>query len=170
MLSRSSIYTLAAVALMGAAALAPTGASAHLPMGVMVNPKVQGLVIKPQVQGLVIKPQVMGVVLHPVHPVLGVIIHPQPPIGFNNPPHFWWHHHHEPVLIEGGETIRETIHETAHVSAPVASAPTAPCNCLTKSYLQDGSLLFKDICTKESALATPDDLRAQAQGTAPQAH
>ena len=162
MLSRSSIYALAAVALVGAAALPPTGASAHLPMGVMIKPKVQGLMLPPH--------PVMGVVLHPVHPVLGVIIHPQPPIVFNNPPHFWWHHHHAPVLIEGGETIRETIHETSRVSAPVASAPTAPCNCLTKSYLQDGSVQFNDICTKESAIATPDALRAQAQGTAPQVH
>ena len=158
MLSRSSIYSLAAVALMGAAALAPTGASAK-PMGLIVNPKVQGLVIHPQ--------PVMGVALHPV---MGLIIHPKPPMGViisqPDPPHFWWHHHHEPVLIEGGETIRETM----HVSAPVASVPTAPCNCLTKSYLQDGSVLFKDICTKESALATPDDLRAQAQGIVPQVH
>jgi hypothetical protein len=155
MLSRSSIYTLAAVALMGAAALAPTGASAK-PMGVIIKKPVQGLMLPPH--------PIMGVVLHPVHPVLGVVI------SRPDPPHFWWHHHHGPVLIEGGETIRETIHETAHVSTPVASAPTAPCNCLTKSYLQDGSVLFKDICTKESALATPDELRAQAEGTAPQAH
>lgn len=154
MLSRSSIYPLAAVALMGAAALAPAGASAK-PMGVIIKKPVQGLMLPPH--------PVMGVVLHPVHPVLGVII------SRPDPPHFWWHHHHEPVLIEGGETI----HDTTRVSAPVttvSSAPTAPCNCLTKSYLQDGSVLFKDICTKESALATPDDLRAQAQGTAPQAH
>ena len=46
MLSRSSIHALAAVALVGAAALAPTGASAH-PMGVMVKPQVQGLMLHP---------------------------------------------------------------------------------------------------------------------------
>jgi len=55
------------------------------------------------------------------------------------------------------------------VSAPVASEPTAPCTCLTKKYLDDGSVLFKDVCTKEAALATPDELRAQAQGVGPQA-
>lgn len=159
MLSRSSIHALAAVALVGAAALAPTGASAH-PMGVVIKPQVQGLIIHPH--------PVMGVVLHPVHPVLGVIIHPQPPMGViiarPDPPHFWWHHHHAPVLIEEGETTREIT----RVSAPVATVPTAPCNCLTKSYLQDGSVLFKDICTKEAAVATPDELKAQLQG--PQAH
>jgi len=40
---------------------------------------------------------------------------------------------------------------------------TAPCNCLTKQYLSDGSVLFKDLCTKEAAMATPDELKAQAQ-------
>jgi hypothetical protein len=149
MSSRSSIYALAAVALVGAAALAPTGASAH-PMGVIIKKPVQGLIIHP----------VMGVVLHPVHPVFGVVVR-RP-----DEPHFWWHHQHGPVMIEEGGTTREIT----RVSAPVASTPTAPCNCLTKTYLQDGSVQFKDICTKESAVATPDELRAQAQGTGPQVH
>ena len=53
---------------------------------------------------------------------------------------------------------------TATSAAPVAAEP---CNCLTKQYLDDGSVLFKDICTKEAATATPDELKAQAQGAAP---
>jgi hypothetical protein len=70
----------------------------------------------------------------------------------------WWHQPHYGVV------------EYNTVNAPVetAAAP-APCNCLTKQYLQDGSVLFKDLCTKEAAMATPDELRAQAQGTSPQA-
>jgi hypothetical protein len=52
---------------------------------------------------------------------------------------------------------------TATSAAPVAAEP---CNCLTKQYLGDGSVLFKDICTKEAAIATPDELKAQAQGAA----
>jgi hypothetical protein len=59
--------------------------------------------------------------------------------------------------------------------APVASATVttgpasraapaaAPCTCLTKRYLDDGSVLFTDVCTKEQALATPAELKAQAQ-------
>ena len=68
----------------------------------------------------------------------------------------WWHQPHYGVV------------ETTTVSAPVqtAAAP-APCNCLTKKYLQDGSVLFSDLCTKEQAMATPDELRAQAQGATP---
>jgi hypothetical protein len=38
-------------------------------------------------------------------------------------------------------------------AAPQASAE--PCNCLTKQSLPDGSVLFQDICTKESAIAPP---------------
>jgi hypothetical protein len=155
MLSRSSIYAMVA-AVVGAAALAPTGASAHLPMGVMVHPH--------PVLGVVIHPPhpILGVVLHPPHPVLGVIVHP--PMGVivrPDPPRFWWHHHHSPFMIEEGETTR--------ASAPVATVPTGPCNCLTKKYLQDGSVLFQDVCTKEAAVATPDQLKAQLQGVGPQA-
>ena len=56
--------------------------------------------------------------------------------------------------------------EAIAVSAPVQSAPAyapaaapqaaaEPCNCLTKQNLPDGSVLFQDICTKESAIASP---------------
>ena len=31
-------------------------------------------------------------------------------------------------------------------------------------YLGDGSVLFTDLCTKEQAMATPDELRGQQQG------
>jgi hypothetical protein len=56
--------------------------------------------------------------------------------------------------------------EATAVSAPVQSAPVyapaaapqaaaEPCNCLTKQSLPDGSVQFQDICTKESAIASP---------------
>jgi hypothetical protein len=48
---------------------------------------------------------------------------------------------------------------TAATATGVARRPatvaTAPCNCLTKQYLDDGSVLFRDLCTKEAAVATP---------------
>jgi hypothetical protein len=54
--------------------------------------------------------------------------------------------------------------EYSTVNAPVSTSRIeAPCNCLTKRYLDDGSVLFSDVCTKEQAMATPDELRAQAQ-------
>jgi hypothetical protein len=54
----------------------------------------------------------------------------------------------------------------AVASQPGYVAPVARdnCNCLTKSYLADGSVMFKDICTKEAAVASPDELKAQVEG------
>jgi hypothetical protein len=69
-----------------------------------------------------------------------------------------WHHPHFGVA------------EYTTVNAPVGTsqvATPAPCNCLNKRYLDDGSVLFTDLCTKEQAMATPDELRAQAQGATP---
>ena len=42
-----------------------------------------------------------------------------------------------------------------------------PCTCLTKSYTQDGMVVFADLCTKESA-AAPVDGRAADATLAPQ--
>lgn len=154
MSTRSSILALG-VAAISVAALAPTSASAKPPIIVKPHP-VLGVVVHPP--GLVahLPHPIMGVVVHPPHPIMGVVVHPDPD---PDPPHIWWHHHHAPVLFEDGDTMR--------VSAPVATVPSGPCTCLTKKYLQDGSVLFKDVCTKEAALASPDELKAQAQGAGP---
>jgi hypothetical protein len=106
----------------------------------------------------------MGVVFHPPHPIMGVIIHPPGGGGDVDPPHVWWHHRHAPWMVDS---------DPVRVSTPVTTVPSGPCNCLTKNYLADGSVLFKDVCTKEAAMATPEELRAQmqgAQGAGPQAH
>jgi hypothetical protein len=171
MSTRSSILALAAAATFGAAALTPTVASAHLPMGVVVNKPVMGIVLNPPKKpilgvvihppGLVVNPPhpIMGVIIHPPHQITGIVIHPDPD---PDPPHIWWHHHHSPWLVEDGDSRR--------VSTPVVTVPSAPCNCLTKKYLEDGSVLFRDVCTKEAAIATPDELKAQLQGAGPQTH
>jgi len=44
----------------------------------------------------------------------------------------------------------------------VTAAAGEPCTCLTKQYLDDGSVMFRDICTKEAAIATPADLKARS--------
>jgi hypothetical protein len=62
------------------------------------------------------------------------------------------------------EIIVEGQPQAIGVSAPVQSAPAAaaePCNCLTKQSLPDGSVLFQDICTKESAIAAPTTVGAR---------
>jgi hypothetical protein len=182
MSSPSTILALATAATIAAAGLVPTSASANMPMGVSVksNP-VMGVVVKPNpVFGVVVHPNpVFGVVVHPPgliahppglvvnppglvvnppHPIRGVVVHHPDPDPDWDPPHIWWHHHHRPWLIEDDAT---------RVSAPITTVPTGPCTCLTKKYLEDGSVLFKDVCTKEAAVATPEELKAQMQGTGP---
>ena len=96
---------------------------------------------------------------------------PTPPSGGGNPPkpgggdHDHDHDHNYPgIVIEGtpGEIVDPA--PVAAVPAPVVAARAtvaapqvvqAPCNCLTKQALADGSVLFQDICTKEAAIATP---------------
>jgi hypothetical protein len=49
--------------------------------------------------------------------------------------------------------------QTTQAAQPAASAN---CNCLTKRYLDDGSVLFQDTCTKEAALVTAAELKLRA--------
>src|SRR5262249_58155101 len=96
--------------------------------------------------------------------------------------HKWWswchrHHHHHlhrwcGIWFPGVDFAVDATVETTPVAAtpvattPVATVPVAKdaCTCLTKTYLPDGSVLFKDVCTKEMAMATPEELKAQAEG------
>jgi hypothetical protein len=152
---RTSILALAAVATVAAAALATTTASAKPIMGVIIKPPVLGVVP--------VKPPVFGVIIHPPHPIMGVVIHH--PDHDDDEPHFWWHHYHRPWMVE--QSTPMPVSTPTSASTPVTTAPAAPCNCLTKNYLTDGSVLFKDVCTKEAAVASPDELKAQMQGARP---
>jgi hypothetical protein len=99
--------------------------------------------------------------------------------------HKWWawchhHHHHHfhrwcgiwfpgvdfTVAVDG--SVETTPVATTPAATPVAT-PVAKdaCTCLTKTYLPDGSVLFKDVCTKEMAMATAEELKAQAEGAPP---
>ena len=56
----------------------------------------------------------------------------------------------------------------AAVSGPVAAPAAGPCTCLTKTYTQDGSVVFADLCTKESASAPVGGSPGPSSGLAPQ--
>lgn len=65
-----------------------------------------------------------------------VKLHPKP---------HWKHHHHHirPVYVVGRTVVR-----------PVYARPVVnTCNCLTKDYTQEGTVVFQDLCTKEIATA-----------------
>jgi hypothetical protein len=83
-------------------------------------------------------------------------IHVRPPIRIVK----WHHRHWRPRVI-----VRPAYVNTYAAVRPVttyAVAPTATCNCLTKEYLPDGTVLLKDLCTKEMAMNPP--VVEQAQG------
>jgi len=218
MLNRSIILSLAAVATIGAAALATSASAKPIPNGtlkvatpILVNKPVQ--VNSGQINPIKVNPGL----LHAINPVISGPIKPIYPIGSPSLPpaitikkpididcvtfkgcdhdhdhghdhdhdwdhehdhdwdhdhdhdHDWDHDHRRPWLVWWHQPHYGVV-EYSTVNAPVQTATTpAPCNCLTKTYLQDGSVMFKDLCTKEEAMATPDELRAQAQGVSPQA-
>jgi hypothetical protein len=84
----------------------------------------------------------------------------------------WYRWNHGYGWRNRPEIIVEGQPQAVGVSAPVQSAPVyapaaapqaaaEPCNCLTKQSLPDGSVLFQDICTKESAIASPTTVGAR---------
>jgi hypothetical protein len=44
---------------------------------------------------------------------------------------------------------------------PGPAAAQEPTNCLTKQNLPNGAVLFKDVCTQQSAIAPPQNLSAR---------
>jgi hypothetical protein len=65
----------------------------------------------------------------------------------------------QPGPIVAGSTATGRTATTSRVAGAVTDGATTPrpnpCNCLVKERLADGSVLFVDICTKESARSVP---------------
>ncbi len=78
---------------------------------------------------------------------------------------YGWGYHYRPEIVVGGapEVVVPAPVEAVPARATVAvpQVVQAPCNCLTKQNLPDGSVLFQDICTKESAIAAPQTVGAR---------
>lgn len=76
------------------------------------------------------------------------------------PRHHWhwrWHFVRHPYWVA-------PVVATGVAATTYAATPT--CNCLTKSYTQDGAVVFKDLCTKEMAMNPPAaDAAPQAPAT-----
>jgi len=163
---RSTMLAFVAVAALGIAALATTAATASPNHGIAnAHQNANAQSPAPHFKG---KPGLIG-----GNPISWTPQPKKPPIGGD--PNTWtpsWvhhHHHHDWRWWYARYRYRVLPVETIKtVVAPTVSTATANCNCLTKEYLPDGSVLFKDLCTKEAAMATPDELKAQAQGQAPQ--
>jgi len=80
---------------------------------------------------------------------------------------YWWPTIY-PYPVERTVVVPGAARVVSAPAQPVASTPVAgtnrPGNCLTKQFMADGSLLFKDLCTNEFAVASPEQLKAEANG------
>jgi hypothetical protein len=86
--------------------------------------------------------------------------------------HWHWPHHHRWFWRDGRWVYLDGYdggyaEPVNAVSVPAVSTP-GPCTCLTKSYTQDGMVVFADLCTKESAAAPVDGRAADARAVIPQ--
>jgi len=184
MFSRTSIIALAAVAGLSATALTPTSAAARGGGGggfghaggfshsfAMSRSVGHGPVVHRAVAHLPIK---TGLHKMPIKSSLKSGLKPGPKFAKHWPhKHGCYHHHcYYPWWYVGPNYVVDVEPETAvvkSIAAPLAAPVqrTDNCNCLTKQYLPDGAVLFTDVCTKEEALATPEQLKAQAEGPTP---
>ncbi len=149
MFTRKTVLALAAVASLGALALASNDASARgfggggmrvgggHPGGIHVGGGIH------RIGGPGFRRIGGGIAIR--HPV-------RPPIFVHRPHHpnwywrFGWRRHYwvTPVVATGVAT------------GVVASAPSwNRCTCLTKEYTAEGAVVFKDLCTKEMAMNPP---------------
>jgi hypothetical protein len=101
-------------------------------------------------------------------PILGRGDNPRSPRWPGHPGHpgRWTFHPHGHLVFRFGRWIM--IDDVAD-AAPIAPvAPVAgPCTCLTKTYRQDGLVVFADVCTKEAASARVDGGPAAATPVPP---
>ncbi len=76
---------------------------------------------------------------------------------------YGYDHDRPEIIIEGAPAavaVPVAVPAQVPVAAPQAVAQ-APCNCLTKQKLADGTVLFQDICTKESSVLAPQTVGAR---------
>lgn len=71
--------------------------------------------------------------------------HPFPKPPKPHKPH--WHPHYRPVIVVQPPVVQPVVQT---VSRPVRVA-APPKNCLTKEYTPDGLIIFRDVCTNETA-------------------
>jgi len=94
--------------------------------------------------------------------------HPHPlPWRNHHDGHYGWYHgygwHYRPEVVVAGapEAVIPAPVQAAPAAVPAAAPAAAPCSCLTKQNLPNGGVLFQDICTKQSAIVSPEEAAAR---------
>ena len=75
----------------------------------------------------------------------------RPPI-YRPLPHFHHHAHYRYIWRHGYRPVVRSVDYVA----------PGPCTCLTKDYTPEGQVVFRDLCTKEMAMAPVDGVPAQS--------
>jgi hypothetical protein len=81
----------------------------------------------------------------------------RPPVHRLPPPHFRGPRYHDHVRIH-----RIYTHGYVRPVGYVAPVAESFCTCLTKGYTPEGTVVFKDLCTKEMASAPVEGAPAQS--------
>jgi hypothetical protein len=164
MLNRKALFSLFAVAAFAAAAaLTVNSASAAPPKGPGIF---KGNVGKGGGGGAWKGPKGPGVIKGPIvklPPKLKPKLVIKPKLVLK--PYWCWKHPwfcRRPIRIVKYPIITTGVVATG-VAAAAVSRPAPTCTCLTKQYLPDGSVMFKDVCTQEVAVNPPPGQQAQVQ-------
>ena len=146
---RKLILTLAAVAAVAATAVVTSNDAEAFPRGVR-GPAVHRPVARPVIAH---RP-----IIRTPHVGLRPIFRPRPGhFVKHHHPRCGWHHYRCNWYPHFRKVYVSPTYVAPSYVAPTYVAPTytgqpGPCTCLSKQYLKDGSVLFKDNCTKESAV------------------
>jgi hypothetical protein len=181
-MSRKSILTLAAIAALGTSILAPVDAFAHGSFGRTAGGhSSMGMSHVGPAPSMGHVGRMTSASVGEGYRRNGEVFRPEHRTPFWHHP-FWhrdydhpfWHRDYGRWFGHGGgvyggiETVQGGGYSVGGSYQPssggTAAAPAAPCNCLTKQYLPDGSVLFQDICTREAATMPAAQ---QANGPAP---
>jgi hypothetical protein len=75
--------------------------------------------------------------------------------GYPGRPGRWAYHGHGHWIFRGGRwiVVDPVVGDAPDVAPVEAASSPAPCTCLTKTYTQDGLVMFADVCSKEAASA-----------------
>jgi hypothetical protein len=69
---------------------------------------------------------------------------------------YWHHNHYAAWRYQRPYSSNASDDSDTDGAASAPAASRQPCNCLTKEYLPDGNVMFKDLCTKEEAMMTQE--------------
>lgn len=159
---RTSALALAAIAagaVMASSFTTGADAAPNFPQMQNIAPKQ----IQPIKPGPKVFPKLPPKIVMPLPPKFPKPLPPKVPPKFD-PPKIIVHPHYIP------KPVYVAVERPVYVKGVAAAPAPGPCTCLTKEYTLKGEIVFRDLCTQEtaSALIAPPPAPAAEQTPAPQ--